>query len=67
MRPTVVALLVTAACVAGCARDRPGLTEADRQACERFAARADKPGSKAYEAVVAECVHNILHPERGGG
>ena len=67
MRPVAAALLVIAACVAGCARDRPGISKADRQACERFAARADKPGTQDYEAIVAECVHNVLHPERGGG
>jgi hypothetical protein len=67
VRSAVAAVLVAAAVLAGCGRDPPTLTSAERRACERFAARADSPGSATYEGVFAECVHNTLHPARGGG
>jgi hypothetical protein len=66
VRPSA-AVLLAALLLAGCGRHERALSAGDRQACERFAARADHPGSPAYESVLAECVHNTLHPERGGG
>jgi hypothetical protein len=67
VRSAAAAVLLAAAVLAGCGRDPPTLTSAERQACERFAARADRPGTTTYEGVFAECVHNTLRPARGGG
>jgi hypothetical protein len=67
MRPAASALLLAAALATGCARDEPTLSESDRQACETFAAHAASPGSDGYTRAFDLCVHNALHPERGGG
>jgi hypothetical protein len=62
------ALLATglALLAAGCGRDL-AVSATDRQAGERFVARAGPPGTPAYEGVLRDCVRNTLHLERGGG
>jgi uncharacterized lipoprotein YajG len=67
VRSSAAVVLVASLLVAGCARGAPTLTSTDRQACQRFAARAADPGSATYDSVFAECVRNTLHPQRGGG
>jgi hypothetical protein len=67
VRPAAAVVLVVAVCLGGCGHAQRTLSSTDRQPCERFAARAGSPDSTAYAGVFAECVHNTLHPERGGG
>ena len=60
-------VMVVAACLAGCAREAPTLTGGDRKACERFAQRAKHQGTVPYDRAFKQCVHDLLHPQRGGG
>jgi hypothetical protein len=67
VRPAACALLAAALLAGGCGHPERKLTDSERRACAAFAARAGAPESKAYGGVFDECVHNTLHPERGGG
>jgi hypothetical protein len=67
VRSSAAVVVVVAAFLAGCAREERTLTSADRKACEQLAHRAESGGFAPYDRAFAECVHNTLHPERGGG
>jgi hypothetical protein len=67
VRSSAAVVLVVAAFLAGCAREAPKLTSGDRKACERFAQRAKHQGTVPYDRAFTQCVHDILHPQRGGG
>jgi hypothetical protein len=67
VRKLACAVLVAAALATGCGHGGHVVSAADRKLCEAPAAQAGAPGSAPYKGVYDECVHNLRHPERGGG
>ena len=46
---------------------RAQVSAADRRMCDRQARAFAAAGSPQYKDYVDACVHNLQHPERGGG
>ena len=67
VRPPGRVVLVVAALVAGCGYHEHVLSAADRKLCNDIARGIAAPGSERYKGIYDACLHNLQHPERGGG
>jgi hypothetical protein len=67
VRPLGRVVLLAAALVAGCGYHEHVLSAADRKLCNDTARGIAAPGSQRYKEIYDACLHNLQHPERGGG
>ena len=67
MRSVGLAVVAAALLATGCGSRERTVSAADRKMCERQARAYAAAGSPQYKDYVDACVHNLQHPERGGG
>ena len=67
MRSPGLAVVAAALLATGCGYRERAVSAADRRMCDRQARAFAAAGSPQYKDFLAACVHNLQHPERGGG
>ena len=67
VRPLGRVVLVAAVLATGCGYHERQITAADRKLCNDIARGIAAPGSESYKGIYDACLHNLQHPERGGG
>ena len=67
MRSLGLAVVVAALLATGCGYRERTVSAADRRLCRGEARAVAAAGSPKYKDFFDACVHNLQHPERGGG